>query len=384
MAQRTMHQIRRGRFLGGALTVVLAACSPAEPAEIRIGVLPYVTGARSISSGRGTIEGAELAAAELNAKGGIRVNGRFRAVTLIIADAGQQEEVAIRSARSLINQQNVVALIGPQFSRDAIPVAALADAVGMPMISPMSSHPKTTDGRRWVFRLAYRDEFQGEVMARFARERLGVQRAAMLYDVSNDYSRDLAAVFRTQFEARGGQIVADEKFTSDAASDFRPQLRRIRAAGAEAIFAPGYLDADSTQLAQSRELGMRITFLGPDSWDPGLMTHFADMQEVYLVSPWHRGIGTPESVRFGDLYTARYGKPPVATAAATYDAVMILAEAIARSGVEPESIRASLASTRHRGATGDLSFPNGGDPRRTAYILRPTSHGPTLIEQVRP
>jgi branched-chain amino acid transport system substrate-binding protein len=384
MAQRTMHQLRRGRLLGGALAVVLAACSPAEPAEIRIGVLPYVTGARSASSGRGTIEGAELAAAELNAKGGIRVNGRLRAVTLVFADAGQQEEVAIRSARSLINQQNVVALIGPQFSRDAIPVAALAEAIGMPMISPMSSHPKTTDGRRWVFRLAYRDEFQGEVMARFARERLGIVRAAMLYDVTNDYSRDLAAVFRAQFEARGGKIVADEKFTSDAASDFRPQLRRIRAAGAEAIFAPSYLDADSTQLSQSRELGMRITFLGPDSWDPGLMTHFADMQEVYLVSPWHRGIGTPESVRFGDLYTARYGKPPVATAAATYDAVMILAEAIARSGVEPESIRASLALTRHRGATGDLSFPNGGDPRRAAYILRPTSHGPTLIEQVQP
>jgi branched-chain amino acid transport system substrate-binding protein len=384
MAQRTMDEIRRGRLLGGVLAVVLAACAPAEPADIRIGVLPYVTGARSASSGRGTIEGAELAAEVLNAAGGIRVNGRLRPVKLIFADAGQQEEVATRSARSLINQQNVVALIGPQFSRDAIPVAALADAVGMPMISPMSSHPKTTDGRRWVFRLAYRDEFQGEVMARFARERLGVKRAAMLYDVSNDYSRDLATVFRAQFESRGGRIVADERFTTDAASDFRPQLRRIQASGAEVIFAPSYLDADSTQLVQSRELGMRITFLGPDSWDAGLMKHFADLQEVYLVSPWHGGIDSPESVRFTDRYAERYGSPPGATAASTYDAVMILADAITRAGIEPESIRAGLAATQHRGATGELSFPTGGDPRRSAYILRPTRRGPILVEQVQP
>jgi branched-chain amino acid transport system substrate-binding protein len=221
-------------------------------------------------------------------------------------------------------------------------------------------------------------------MARFARERLGVKRAAMLYDVSNDYSRDLATVFREQFESRGGRIVSDERFTTDAASDFRPQLRRIQASGAEVIFAPSYLDADSTQLVQSRELGMRITFLGPDSWDAGLMKHFADLQEVYLVSPWHGGIDTPESVRFSDRYTERYGNPPGPTAASTYDAVMILAEAITRAGIEPESIRAGLAATQHRGATGELSFPTGGDPRRSAYILRPTRRGPILVEQVQP
>jgi branched-chain amino acid transport system substrate-binding protein len=375
---------RRG-LLGGAVFLALTACSQAESGGIPVGVLPYLTGLRAATSGRQTVEGTMLAAEEINAKGGVMVNGRRRRIKLIFADAGQQEEVGASSARSLINLQRVVALIGPQFSVDAMHVARLAEAIGLPMITPMSTHPKVTDGRRWVFRLAYRDDFQGEVMARFARERLGLERAAMLYDVTDDYGRGLAEVFRRQFEARGGRIVADERFTPDTKSDFRPQLRRIKAAGAEVIFSPTYLDAGEAQLTQSRELGMRITFLGPDAWDPGLMIDAADLQQVYVVFPWHHEIGTPESDGFVSRFTARYGKTPLATEASSYDAVMILADAISRAGtVDPEPLRAAIAATRYRGATGKISFPGNGDPRRSAFILRPSGTGVTLVEEVRP
>jgi branched-chain amino acid transport system substrate-binding protein len=375
----------RRRLLGGAVLLVLAACSPEDAGEIRVGVLPYLTGLRYTGSGRGTRDAALLAADEINAGGGILVNGRRRRLKLLLEDAGQLEEVTTRSARLLINQKHVIALIGPQFSSDAIPVAGLAEAVGLPMITPMATNPKVTKGRRWVFRMAYQDDFQGEVMARFARARLGAMRAAVLYDVSDDYGRGLAEVFRRQFEARGGRIVADERFTSDARSDFRPQLRRIRDAGAEVVFAPSYFSAVQPQLAQSRELGMRITFLGPDTWDPGFVARVAGMQETYVVSMWHPHINTPESVRFITRYTARFGRRPMAMEAFTYDAIMILADAIARAGtLDAEPLRAAIAATRHRGVTGDISFPGTGDAVRGAYIFQSTLKGLTLVEHVRP
>jgi branched-chain amino acid transport system substrate-binding protein len=207
----------------------------------------------------------------------------------------------------------------------------------------------------------------------------------MLYDVAVDYSRDLAKVFRQQFEARGGQVVADEQFTSDAASDFRPQLRRIHAAGAEVLFAPNLLDADSAQIVQSVELGMRIAFLGTDTWESGVMTHFAALQETYMLAQWNPEIPAPESKRFLAAFKARYGAEPLMTAAATYDAVMILAEAIHRAGtLDPEAVRAALAATEYRGPTGEVSYPNGGDPKRSAIVLRVTRNGPEVVEQVHP
>src|SRR5205085_396427 len=96
--------------------------------------------------------------------------------------------------------------------------------------------------------LAFLDDLQGRILARFARETLHARRAAVLYDISTAYSRDIAERFRAEFAALGGTVAAFETYTADQATQFGPQLRRVAAAAPHVLAAgggAGALDPDS-------------------------------------------------------------------------------------------------------------------------------------------
>jgi branched-chain amino acid transport system substrate-binding protein len=346
------------------------ACKDPAP-EIRIGALVGANGEQRLTSGQ-AIQAAQLAEQLVNASGGIIVEGVPHRVRVIVRDIGDRADLATSQARDLLNRDSVVALVGPEFSRDAIPVASLAEQARVPMISPMSTHPKTTLGKSYVFRIAFMDDLQGKALAKFARETLHAKRAALLYDVALDYSRDLTRVFQAEFAARGGTVVADQNFTSDQIGDFNQQLIHIRAARPDLIFAPNFTSADSLQVIQARRLGLRAAFLGSDSWDPTSLGAVPEVEGSYFTAQWHLAIATAESDSFVAQYQRAYGTAPDATAASTWDAFQVIFAAIRNAdSVEPDSIRAAIAATDgFRGATGVLTYRNGGDPRKSVYIMR--------------
>ena len=351
--------------------LLLFGCRGA-PEEIRIGVLVGETGARRASSGFEMTQAARLAEAAINASGGILVKGRLHPVRVILRDIGDQADRATSEARELLNRDSVVALVGPQFSRDAIPVASLAEQARVPMISPMSTHPQTTSGKSFAFRVAFVDDRQGKAVALFARETLQAKRAALLYDVAMDYSRNLAQVFRAEFTARGGVVVADEQFTSDRAEDFTAQLTRIGATAPDVIFAPNFTSADSLQLIQARRLRIAATFLGTDSWNAKSLQGVLEADGAYFTMLWHPAVGTVEADSFVARYRRAYGGLPDATAASTWDAFQVIFAAIHNANsFDPDSIRAAIAATEgFRGVTGVLTYTQGGDPPRSVYIMR--------------
>jgi branched-chain amino acid transport system substrate-binding protein len=159
------------------LVALLAACAPVAPpdqqtSEIRIGLLATLSGSSAETAGKSTVEGAQLAVKRANDAGGVSVGGSKQRVTLVVEDDQDRAEAAIDAARKLISQQSVSAIVGPQFSRNAIPVAGVAESARVPMISPASTRPETTAGKRYVFRAAFTDPFQGRVLARIARDEL--------------------------------------------------------------------------------------------------------------------------------------------------------------------------------------------------------------------
>jgi len=318
------------------------------------------------------MQSSRLAEQLVNASGGILVGGVAHRVRVIFRDIGDQADRATSQARDLLNRESVVALVGPQFSRDAIPVASLAEQARVPMISPMSTHPQTTLGKSYVFRIAFIDDLQGKALAQFARETLHAKRAALLYDVALDYSRNLSQVFRDEFTARGGIVVADQQFTSDRAADFTSQLTRIGAASPDLIFAPNFTSTDSIQVIQARRLGLRTTFLGSDSWNPQILREVPEADGAYFAVQWHPGIATEEADSFVARYRLAYGTTPDATGASTWDAFQVIFAAIRSAGsVSPDSIRLAIAATDgFRGVTGVLTYRNGGDPRKSVYIMR--------------
>ena len=372
------------------LPAIVFACAGAPEPEpcpvLRLGLLIIQSGETWESSGEPTLQGATLATEEINLGGGVRVGGVAHQVELVIRDFDDRTDAATTSARTLLNQQDVHAIIGPQFSRHAIAVSNLAEDARVPMISPMSSSPLTTRGKDWVFRVAFADDYQAEVMARFAGEELGARSAAILYEVSSDYSRGLGALFADQFVANGGSIVATETFTGGRAEDFSEPLARIAAAHPDVVYLPNETAYAAAQIRQARALGLDAVLLGSDTWDVARIAEVPEAEGSFVLDLWVPNVGTPAARAFGDRFRNAFGVEPKTSAATTYDAVFLVAQALSdQEEVSPASIRAGLASIRSfQGVTGRIRYAGSGDPIRSAVMLRLEGGVPTIHQILDP
>ena len=351
-----------------------ASCGEAsrDPKEVRLGLLALLQGIPRETSGVPSQRAAELAVSKLNHDGGVLIGGEAHRVVLVVKGYEDRADSATNEARALINQDRVDAIIGPQFSRHAIAVSKVAEDARVPMVSPLSSSPETTEGKEFVFRLAFLDDVQGAVMGRFAAEELAARRAAVLYEVSSAYGSKLAAVFSEAFEGNGGSIVAYESFARDEPLDFRERLTRIREQEPDVLYLPSDTRSVAAQILQARELGLDITTLGGDMWDIETFKRMPECDGSYVAHQWHPSIDTSEAREFVAEYRAAYSETPRVAAALTYDAVLLLARAIERAGSKgPEDIRRELAATGDfSGAGGSIRFRGTPDPVRSVVISK--------------
>ncbi|MDX2481785.1 MAG: ABC transporter substrate-binding protein, partial [Desulfuromusa sp.] len=188
--------------------------------------------------GEGSKNAAEMYLADINGAGGLEVGGKKYMLEFVYMDNESKADSAVNAALKLIEQEEVVAIIGPNSSKQAVPGGGTANENRVPMISPWSTNPNTTLDRPWVFRAAFLDPFQGPVVADFAAKKFSAKTAAVLFDVENDYSVGLAEVFKAAWEAKGiGPVVAYESNgTKD--QDYSAQLTTIIAAKPDFIFVP--------------------------------------------------------------------------------------------------------------------------------------------------
>ncbi len=356
----------------GVSVALSSACEPPPPPEFRIGLIGVFEGAASSSSGLPARQGAVMAVEQLNANGGVRIGGVAHTVVLIDRESELRADAAASVARALINLDSVDVIVGPQQSAFAVSAGAVAEASDVPMVTPMASSPAVTENRQLVTRLAFLDAVQGEVLARFVFDSLGARRASTLANAASPYGREIVALFGRTFEALGGEMVAQETFDSDDPSSHEPQVRRLVAAAPDVLLLPNFSSRDSMQFRLARTLGFRGRFLGSDAWDAVALSRRTELRGSIIVANWdHRS--THDAVRaFRAQYEARHpGEQTRATAAATYDAVLLLARAAERSGTR--SGRALVDSLRHageyEGAFGRYRFVGTADPVRGATLL---------------
>ncbi len=324
------------------LCPALAGCSASN--VIKIGVL-------SISSGPDAYVGqaSELAlqdrVAEVNAAGGI--NGRK--LELVIYDTRGEVTEAVAAARRLIEQDKVTAIIGPSWSGAAIPVAAIADAAQVPVVATTASNVLVTvdeNGavRPYMFRVCFIDPYQGYALADFAARELGKKQAAFITDISSPYSVGIQQYFGAQFTALGGQIVAEEGYQANE-TEFRPQLTKVAASGADVLLVPSATYRDIALVAkQAAGLGLQIQYLGVDGWmaDELLAMSGPELEGAYLAS----GVSTeaPEFQAYNAAFLAKHNVKASVYAYYSLDALMALEYAIRQTGAEVSgpAIRAAL------------------------------------------
>jgi branched-chain amino acid transport system substrate-binding protein len=274
----------------------------------------------------------------------------------------------------------VVAIIGPNASRYAIPASEIAESSKVVLITPWSTNPKTTldaktgAPKKYVFRACFIDPFQGRVVAKFAMDNLKAKKAAVLYDVASDYNKGIAEFFKTTFEGAGGQVVAFETYTTGD-KDFSAQLTKIKQAAPDVIFLPNYYSEVPLQVQQAHRLGITTPFVGSDSWgsDELIKLCGADCEGYYFSTHYAADNATPVAKKMIDAYKAKYGTTPDDVAALTYDAFGLLWTALKSAGkVDRQAVRDALAKIpKYEGVTGTMQFQEGsGDPIKSAVILQ--------------
>lgn len=376
----------------GALSLVslvslvsLLACVADQPPVIRIGLLGVFDGASLASSGRPAQQGAELAIAELNHAGGILINGVAHRVELVPRQVSNRPDAAAAAARALINLDSVDVLVGPQYSNLALTAGAVAEAAEVPMVAPMASSPDVTRDRAFVTRLAFLDAQQGAVLARFVHDSLGVRRAAAVHNVASAYGREIVELFRTTFEALGGEMIAVETYDADDSTAHVAQARRV--AHADAVLLPNFMVRDSLMLRALRIHGFHGRILGSDAWDAVALRLGPDVYGTIIVANWDRRTTRDASRRFMTQWQQQFPTERArATAVATYDAIHLLARAMTRAGARTgRSVADSLRhSGRYEGALASFVFNGTGNPRRGAVLLEVQHDSASLRATVGP
>ena len=363
-----------------AFFFVLAGCGKPKTDTVRIGVIAEITGAIP-AVGASCKNGAQMAAAEINDAGGIDIGGVKKKIELFIEDSASKPEQAAAAAQKLIARSEVLAIVGPNSSSNALPAAEIAEKSATVLMTPWSTDPKTTidsktgQPKKFVFRACFTDTFEGKVLGGFARKELKAAKVAILYDVSSDVLKIQAEMFKKSFEENGGRIVALETYTKGD-KDFSAQFTKIKNVRPDLIFLPSYYTDVPLQVQQARRLGIKTPFLGSDAWSSEDLVKMcgADCEGSYLLNHYSPGTSNPVTQKFIAEYKARFGgSTPDDVAALAYDAFGVLAKAVAQAGtLDRAAVRDALSQIpAYPGVTGVIKYsPGSGDPVKGAVILQ--------------
>lgn len=367
------------------LGLVLAPLAGAQTGSIKIGFNIPLTGDIP-KVGEGSKYAADILRDEINAAGGLEVGGKKYMLEFIYEDNESKAESATTVNLKLITQNQVLAIIGPQSSKQAVPAGEIANDFETPMVSPWSTNPNTTLDRPYVFRGCFLDPFQAPVAANFVTEEFGAKKAAVLYDIASDYPKGLAEYFKTAFEdIHGpGSVVAFETFTTKD-RNFSAQLTNIIRSGADVLFTPQYYDEVPLIVRQARELGYKGPVMGSDSWGSAeLMNLCGDFCKGLFFSTHYAAAGATGATKaFIDKYNERYGYIPDDVAALTWDSINLTLLAIQNTGglsgnikKDREAVKDQLAAIKDfEGITGNMTFTPEGDPIKCAVVVRISDAG---------
>jgi branched-chain amino acid transport system substrate-binding protein len=316
--------------------------------------------------------------------------GRYT-IEPVIADDKNDPTEGINAALKLITQDKVIAISGPLTSKVAIPVSEIANSNKVPMVTGSATNPKVTvsDGKRkpYIFRACYTDPFQGGIAATFVLKELKVKKAAVLYDVGNDYSKGLAECFKMTFLKGKAEIVAYESYQKDDV-DFSALITKVSIKRPDVIYLPDYYNKVALIARQIREKGIKAILVGSDGWDSPELIKIAGDAIVggYFTNHYSPDRKDPIADRFIKGYKSKHGSVPDAFAALSYDATMILLKAIdAAKPPIKEGVMKSLTTLKdHRGVTGKISFDRNGDAIKSVVVLRMEKQGPRYVTAINP
>ena len=332
---------------------------------IKIGAIFALTGNNAYDNIE-SINALKLAVNEINKNGGILK----KPIKLIIYD-NKSNLVETQIAAKKAVKDHVIAVIGSSYSSYSLVAADVLQKNKIIMITPISTNPGVTLTGNYIFRVCFTDIFQSKVLAYFAVKELKAKNIAILVDVDQKYSVDLAKFFKKQLTKYKSKVIYIGYFSSNQ-TNFDNIVSGINKSKPDLIFIAGYPRASGFLIKTIRQWEIDIPLLGCDAWGNGILKYIGKLNNAFSVTHWIKTLNENKTIEFVKKYEKLYGKILFPDPALTYDAMMILKYAIENANsLKIEKIRKSLANIKDfYGITGKISFDKNGDPEKPAYIIK--------------
>lgn len=357
-------------MLSSAGSVFAAELDTSNP--IKIGYIGALSGDTALW-GQAGLNGMNLTAEMINQSGGIL----GREVRIIGLDGKGAADDSVAAYKRLAEQEDVVAVVGTNFSSCNIPIAAVSDELHVPVIATAASNELVTvdaagNLHPYSFRLCFIDPYIGYLAGSYAYNELGLRRAAIIVDITDHYSTGVGGYMIETFKKLGGDLVAREEAQSGD-NDFRAQLSKIAMAQPDVLFVPwNYVDV-ALIAQQAREMGISAVMVGADGWDARELIELSRgaLEGSYYVS--RPGFNLPDAEAYFEIYNERFHSSKETECLYGNDGLMWIKQAIEAAGsADPDAIRDQLEATdSFDGLLGHMSVdPANHNPSRDAAIFR--------------
>ncbi|MDR0516235.1 MAG: ABC transporter substrate-binding protein [Fibromonadaceae bacterium] len=332
---------------------------------ITIGVLLPLTG-ESSDEGLRALNGLQLAKQEINENGGIL----GKKLDIVIFNDKGDKHYALQRYEAL-KESGVVAMIGSSYSDVTMVLAQEAEKDGIPLISPTASNPLVTKDRKNVFRAIFTDNYQTEVMAKFARNSLKAKTVLIMHRNDSGYMQ-IADFFRKAFVAQGGEVIAFESYASE--SEYKSILGKHTEEPPDAIYCSEDYAPAAQLLNDILELGLNSSYmLGSDAWD-GILDYVSNPEvrkKIYYTVPFAFDDQDYEVERFVRSYFTKFSQMPITGSASAYTSVYILSEAIKKAGsTNRDSLVLAMKENEFNSIMGRIKFDENNNPHPNVYVVK--------------
>ena len=348
-----------------ALLISLAASIGIANADtIKIGFNVPLTGFAA-ADGQSALHGAELAVEQVNANGG--VNGD--ALELVVYDDQASPKESAPLAIKMITQDEVVAGVSGSYSGSTRAAATIFAENNVPYISAYAIHPDITRAGEYVFRTPFMGEVQGRAGAKLIGEMLGAKRVTMI-TLNNDFGISLANGFKEQTDNFGIEVISEYEY-SIKDREFGAIVSKIKSDNPDAIYASGYFFTAGPLVSQLRAAGIDQPVIGQEGYDSQKFIEIAGpaSEGVMITTSLDRDSSDPMTQAFIEGFSNKAGYPADMVAASAHTAILVLADALARSGsLDKASLRDAIAATDLKASTGQISFNALGEVKKDVQI----------------
>ncbi len=308
----------------------------------------------------------------------VEIGGKEYTVQLEIVDNESSNDKAPTAAGTLVSA-GVSVVLGSYGSGVSIAGSDTFKEAGIPVIGVTCTNPQITEGNTHYFRVCFLDPFQGTVLANFASDSFGAQKAYVLTKLGDDYSTGLGHYFTEAFEALGGEVI--EETFQEGNSDFTSYITSAKNEGAEVFFAPSSTEVAALLIEQAASQGLEIPLLAGDTWDSNVILNAAEGKNVDIyVSTFYQEGGNPEFdagikewINSDATAKANNGGDDTVSGLTVmgYDAYYVALEALKAAGsTDPVAVNEALWDVTYTGVSGDISFNEIGDANRDAAYIK--------------